>query len=47
MNITYIPIGSGCAVATLLKNRSLRHNSLPFDWILSHPEFVYNIIKRI
>jgi hypothetical protein len=47
MDRTYISIGSCCASATLLKNRNLRHNSLPFDWILSHPEFVYNIINKL
>lgn len=47
MNNTYISIGSCCASATLLKMRGLRNNSLPFDWILSHPEFVYNIIKYL
>lgn len=47
MDNTYISIGSCCAASTLLKMRHLRHNSLPFDWILSHPEFVYNIIKQL
>jgi hypothetical protein len=47
MEKIYISIGSGCASATLIKQKGLRSESFPFDWILSYPEFVYNIFKMI
>jgi tetratricopeptide (TPR) repeat protein len=47
MNKVYIPIGCGCASATLLKLKHLRSQSLPFDWILSHLAFVNDIIESL
>jgi len=47
MDKIYIPIGSGCASATFLKQINSRQISLPFDWILSHLLFVNDIIKSI
>ena len=47
MNKTYVSIGSGCASATLLKNRSLRNQSYPFDWILSHLQYVNDVIESL
>lgn len=47
MDKIYILIGSGCSSATLIKQKGFRTKSFPFDWILSYPEFVYNIFKSI
>jgi hypothetical protein len=47
MNKVYISIGSGCAASTLLKQRGLRTQSLPFDWLLSHLKYVNDVFKSL
>jgi hypothetical protein len=44
MDKTYIPIGFQCTVPTVLKNMGLKGSTLPFDWMLSSPKFVYEIL---
>jgi len=43
----YIPIGFQCTNATLLKNNTKRSCSFPFDWILSHPKFVFEMLTLL
>lgn len=47
MNNTYISIGSQCSTPLLFFNTGVKGKSLPFDWIISTPEFVYTILKLI
>jgi FkbM family methyltransferase len=47
METIYIPIGCGCASATLLRMKNLDGKSLPFDWMLSHLRFVNDITTSI
>tara|TARA_B100001769_G_scaffold90749_1_gene69550 strand:+ start:4594 stop:5235 length:642 start_codon:yes stop_codon:yes gene_type:complete len=42
-----IPIGIQCLNATLKKNINKDTKTLPFDWMLSHPKFVYKILKLL
>ena len=44
---TYISLGSQCMTPTLFNNLGIKDKSLPFDWILSTPEFVYTILKLL
>jgi hypothetical protein len=46
MNI-YISIGSQCTTPTLFDRLKVKKESLPFDWMISTPEFVYMIIKLL
>ena len=43
----YIPLGFQCTVSDILKSMNKRTSSLPFDWMLSRPEFVYNILELL
>jgi hypothetical protein len=45
MNNTFISIGSQCTTPLLFFNTRVKGKSLPFDWIISTPEFVYTILK--
>jgi hypothetical protein len=42
-----IPIGIQCINATLKKRINKDTKTLPFDWMLSHPKFVYEILKLL
>lgn len=42
-----IPIGIQCLNRELKKSLHKDSESLPFDWILSHPKFVYAILKLL
>ena len=44
---TYISIGMQCSSSMFLKEHGLRNQSFPFDWILSHPKFVYDILYSL
>lgn len=46
-NNIFIPIGVQCLTSTILKKFKVRKNSYPFDWILSHPLFIYIILKLL
>lgn len=36
----YIPFGKSCTPASVLKYAGLRHESLPFDWLLADPHLI-------
>ena len=42
-----IPIGIQCLNSTLKKRINKDTKTLPFDWMLSHPKFVYEILKLL
>ena len=46
MNI-YISIGAQCTTPILFEKLLLKKESLPFDWMLSTPQFVYTILKLL
>ena len=45
MKYSYISIGAQCTTATLFKYLNIKKESLPFDWMISTPEFIYTILK--
>lgn len=45
MKYSYISIGAQCTTATLFKYLNIKKETLPFDWMISTPEFVYTILK--
>lgn len=47
MEKIYIPIGFQCTVPTVLKNLNIRTSSFPFDWMLSNPKFVHDMLKLL
>lgn len=44
MDITYISLGIQCTIPLFLKNNNLRKEAYPFDWIISNPKYVYEIL---
>ena len=42
-----IPIGIQCLNATLKKRINKDTKTLPFDWMFSHPKFVYEILNLL
>ena len=42
-----IPIGIQCLNASLKKRINKDTETLPFDWMFSHPKFVYEILKLL
>ena len=47
MKNIYISIGAQCTTATLFERLGVKKESLPFDWMISTPEFVYIILKLL
>ena len=47
MKCSYISIGAQCTTATLFKYLNIKKETLPFDWMISTPEFIYTILKLI
>lgn len=47
MNIKYISIGFQCTSAEFLRKNKLHRSTYPFDWMLSTPKFVYEILEMI
>jgi hypothetical protein len=47
MDNYYISIGTNCTTPTLFEQMGVKKESLPFDWMFSTPEFVYEIIKQL
>jgi hypothetical protein len=47
MKKAYIPIGFQCTVPTVLAKAGLKGETLPFDWLLNTPEFVYTMISKL
>ena len=43
----YIPLGFQCTVPTVLQSRQLKGQTLPFDWMLSSPKFVYQMLQLL
>jgi len=43
----YISIGVHCTCAMFLKNNNLRNASYPFDWMISNPKFVFEILELL
>jgi hypothetical protein len=43
----FIPIGVQCTSAQFLRLHNIRSCGLPFDWIYSHPQFIYNVLQAI
>lgn len=39
-----ISIGMQCTTSQYLKDKKLRSHSFPFDWLLSNPKFVFDIL---
>jgi hypothetical protein len=40
----YVPIGFQCTTAEILKKKGKRTCSFPFDWIISNPEAIVNLL---
>ncbi len=47
IDTTYVSIGCCCGSAMLIKDRGLRTASYPFDWTLSHLDYVYDVITAL
>jgi len=47
MKPIYISIGAQCKTAQLFRELGLHNEFLPFDWMISSPEFVYTILKLL
>ena len=43
----YIPLGFQCTVPTVLQAKQVKGQTLPFDWMLSSPKFVYQMIELL
>lgn len=46
-NSKYIPLGFQCTVPTVLQARAIKGHTLPFDWMLSSPKFVYQMLELL
>ena len=46
-NTIYIPIGFQCTTAEILKKQNKRICSFPFDWIISNPNSIINILTLL
>ena len=44
---TYISLGCQCLPAMIFKELNLRFDSYPFDWVLSSPAFVYEMLRLL
>jgi hypothetical protein len=44
MDITYISLGVQCTIPLFLKNNNLRKEAYPFDWMISNPKYIYEIL---
>lgn len=42
-----VPIGVQCTNATFKNKINMGSETLPFDWMLSHPKFVYEMLKML
>lgn len=43
----YIPLGFQCTVPTVLQAKGVKGQTLPFDWMLSSPKFVYQMLELL
>ena len=46
-NKKYISLGFQCAVPEVLHRLNLKSETLPFDWMLSTPKFVYTMLEML
>ena len=44
MESRYVSLGFQCTVSTVFENMNVKTETLPFDWMLSSPKFVYEMI---
>ena len=44
MESNYVSLGFQCTVPTVLNKKEIKGPTLPFDWMLSSPKFVYKMI---
>jgi hypothetical protein len=44
MDITYISLGVQCTIPLFLKNNNLRKEAYPFDWMISNPKYIYEML---
>lgn len=42
----FVPIGSDCEVAHFLRKNKLRKYAFPFDWCVSTPDMILNVLKN-
>lgn len=47
MTPRYISIGAQCTTPTLFERAGVKRETLPFDWMISTPAFVYTILDRL
>jgi hypothetical protein len=47
MKSRFISLGAQCTVPSLFERLKIKGETLPFDWMISTPEFVYTILKNI
>lgn len=43
-NNSYVSIGFQCTVPTVLQAKQVKGQTLPFDWMLSSPKFIYEVV---
>ena len=43
----YVSLGAQCTTPTLFERLNVKSETLPFDWMISTPKFVYKIIKLL
>ena len=46
-DIKYISLGIQCTAVTALERMNLKAETLPFDWMISNPKFVYEMIRLL
>lgn len=47
LNKNYISLGFQCTVVDVFKMLDVKKETLPFDWMLSNPEFVYKMLHLL
>jgi hypothetical protein len=47
LNKNYISLGFQCTVVDVFKMLDVKKETLPFDWMLSNPKFVYKILHLL
>jgi len=45
--MNYISIGAQCTTAELFQKLKIKHETLPFDWMLSYPRFTYLMLHML
>jgi hypothetical protein len=47
MDKYYVSLGMQCTVPTLFQNTGVKKETLPFDWMLSSPKFVFEMLDLL